>query len=390
MVSHLDLVNKWNRKLESHPVFIIPLCKYCRNRNLRNNNFSLRKYSTHVIIKSDINKNCFICQNFFQEILPLITNQIRVQLSEFREHLPTIDVGTILPYQFYENEDYLRSMFQIRGNMNIKNQVNLQIREEIRNVTGSKIDHTNPEIRFDIVIQNDLTFSITKKNKEFYLLGRYRKLRRGIIQKNKISGNGMDPDSNTREFVTQDHSIESFVNKIINQNYKTNSFRISWTGGEDKNSLVMGSGRPFIVKANGHIPMIKEKKLFFEDGIEIEFERIEFKDIESIHRYRQAVKVHVMLKEKLQGDNELEEKVNSLVGSVRFDIKNKTVTRKIYESKIVAKSGENLELLLYMDNGIPIKQFVGGDDPIQPCLSDVLMLECECINFDIMEFIQSK
>ena len=52
----------------------------------------------------------------------------------------------------------------------------------------------------------------------------------------------------------------------------------------------MGSGRPFLVKANGCASVFKEKTIFAEDGIEIEFERIDYNDIESIHRYRQAAK----------------------------------------------------------------------------------------------------
>lgn len=341
-------------------------------------------------LKSDLDSVCFICKNFFVETLPVIVDQIRRELSNFKEQIRTIDVGTTLPYQFYENEDYLRSMFQIRGNINIKNHINSQIREKIKNAVSCHIDHNKPEIRFDIIIQNDLTFSIIPKNREFFLLGRYRKLKRGINQKNKIKEKNNGLESNTLKVEVCDQSVESFVNKIINQTCKPNSFTISWTGGEDKNSLVMGSGRPFLVKANGCASVFKEKTIFAEDGIEIEFERIESKDIESVHRYRQSVKVHVILKGQLGSVHELDRKINSLVGSVQFDIRKKTVTRNIYESRIVAKRGENMELLLNMDNGIPIKQFIGGNEPIEPCLSHVLKLGCECINFDIMEFIQCK
>jgi tRNA pseudouridine synthase 10 len=390
LVKDSNLFNEGQKKAESSSIFIIPLCKSCQNRNLGNNKSSLLKYSTHVFIKSELNSICFICKNFFEETLPAIIDQIRTQLSDCKEQIPTIDVGTILPYQFYENEDYLRSMFQIRGNINIKNQINSQIREKIKNATSCKIDHSKPEVRFDIIIQNDLTFSIIPKNKEFFLLGRYRKLKRGIIQKNKTKGKGKGLDSDILKVEVCDQSIESFVNKIINETCKPNSFTISWTGGEDKNSLVMGSGRPFLVKANGCTSVIKEKRLFSEDGIEIEFERIDSNDIESIHRYKQAVKVHVKLNGKFESEHELDQKISSLVGKVQFDMKKKTVTRNIYESRIVSKRRENIELLLNMDNGIPIKQFIGGNDPIEPCLSDVLKLECECINFDIMEFIPCK
>ncbi|MGD9673945.1 MAG: hypothetical protein AB7U98_10765 [Candidatus Nitrosocosmicus sp.] len=383
------MLNKGQKEIISHSVFNIPLCKYCHKRNLGNNKTTLRKYSTRVAIRSDLTNNCFICQNFFVETLPSIISQIREHLSDFKEQVPTIDIGTILPFQFYENEDYLRSMFQIRGNMNIKNQINSQIREKIRNTTSCRINHSNPEIRFDITIQNDRTFSIIPR-REFYLLGRYRKLKRGISQKNRTKGNHLHLDLYNPKFQVDERSIESFVNKIINQNYKPNSFKISWTGGEDKNSLVMGRGRPFIVKASGCTTLIREKRVFIDDGMEIEFETIDSNDIENIHRYRQLVKVFVLLKGNQDNEQELNQRVKSLVGMVRFGTKKKTVTRNIYESRIIDKRGENMELLFNMDNGIPIKQFIGGNDPIEPALSEVLRLKCECINFDIIECMYSR
>jgi tRNA pseudouridine synthase 10 len=134
--------------------------------------------------------------------------------------------------------------------------------------------------------------------------------------------------------------------------------------------------------------MAKQKELFISKGIEIDFERIEPKDIESIHRYKQTVRVLLRLNTEPEVGFDLVEKMNDLVGNIRFVIKNKTVTRRIYEVKIITARGEDLELILCMDNGIPIKQFIGGNDPIEPCLSDVLKVGCECIYFDIIEFTQ--
>ena len=50
----------------------------------------------------------------------------------------------------------------------------------------------------------------------------------------------------------------------------------------------------------------------------------------------------------------------------------------------------NWKYLLDMDNGIPIKQFVGGNEPIKPCLSNILETKCECIYFDINDVILNK
>ena len=58
--------------------------------------------------------------------------------------------------------------------------------------------------------------------------------------------------------------------------------------------------------------------------------------------------------------------------------------------KLVNAVEDRLELLLDMDNGIPIKQFVGGNEPIEPCLSNILETKCECIYFDINDVILNK
>ena len=183
-----------------------------------------------------------------------------------------------------------------------------------------------------------------------------------------------------------DHTIESFVNEIMKQTYKASSFKISWTGGEDENSLVLGSGRPFIVKSNIHSLNFRQKELFFSNGIEIDFEKIDPSDIERIYKYKQVVKVLLRLAKEPDIDMDFTGKVSSLVGNVQFVIKNKTVTRKIYGAKILSRRNKDIELLLQLDNGIPIKQFIGGKDPIEPCLSDAMGVRCEFIYFDIIKF----
>ncbi len=42
---------------------------------------------------------------------------------------------------------------------------------------------------------------------------------------------------------------------------------------------------------------------------------------------------------------------------------------------------------LLLDNGIPIKQLIGGKELIEPCLSNLLNKKCECLFFDIDEVI---
>lgn len=384
---HLSIIRERKKKIESNCIFEINLCKYCYKRNFGKRNHSVAKYFTNIYVQSESRGICFICKNFFQEKFPKIIDNIKSQLSEFTDYRPNIEIGTILNYQFYENEDYLRSMFQIRGKPNIKYEINSLIRKMIENHTGCKIDHVNPEVKFEIVVQDDLSYSINSINKEFYWLGRYRKFRRGISQKNRTKGeNTANSVFDEKDYKCRNQSIESFIKDIMSQTYNINSLKISWTGGEDKNSLVMGKGRPFLMKSNSYCSIKNCKDIFTSNGIEIEFERIGHKGVVSIHRYKQLVRILLKLEKKIDDTNDLAEKVSGLVGDVRFRVKNKTVTRRIYEAKIISRRDNDVELLLNMDNGVPIKQFIGGKDPIEPCISEVLKIRCECIYFDIIEF----
>lgn len=389
MGKQISIVNDANKKIKSNSTFTIPLCEFCTKRNFRSYDLCLLKYSTNISIQSNHQHTCFICENFFQEVLPSILTKINSHLSDLDLYKPKIDIGTTLPYRFYENEDYVRSMFQIRGIPNIKNQINFCIRENIQSSLELKIDHINPELKYEIVIYEDLSFSINSKNRQFYLLGSYKKIRRGIPQKKQIKRDNSTHKPNDEKLMNYAKSVESFVIDTLNHQYGTNAIKISWTGGEDKDSLVMGSGRPFVVKISSSVPVRKRKEIFDGDGMEISFERIEPNILKNIHRYKQIVKVLVVVKGDFSIRDELEEKVKSIVGSVKFEMKNKTLIRNVYESTLLSKKENYLELLICLDNGIPIKQLIGGQDPIEPSLSSVLKCKCECKYFDILEFIQS-
>jgi tRNA pseudouridine synthase 10 len=303
--------------------------------------------------------------------------------------IPTIDIGTRIPFLFYENEDYIRSMFQIKGTAGIKTQINLLIREKIRKNKKCFIDHLNPELKFDVVIEYDLSFSVNCKAKEIYLLGRYVKLGRGIAQKDR---NWIKKDSQTfRKLIDRkEKSIEQSIRKSVLSEYNPEDMKITWTGSEDKYSLVLGSGRPFFVKViNPKIKGSDEQKVLEED-VELHFRKIGYNQIDYYGKYRILVTVYVKLDEKVRNISHFQSRMQKLGGEVTFRVKNRKTTRNIYFVKLVNAVEDRLELLLDMDNGIPIKQFVGGNEPIEPCLSNILETKCECIYFDINDVILNK
>ncbi|HKO65358.1 MAG TPA: hypothetical protein VJU13_09165 [Candidatus Nitrosocosmicus sp.] len=368
----------------------IHLCKFCYDRNFSEKKMSLVKYSVYVSIVKTKLQICFICRSFFLGTLPSIVDAIlNSEMLRSIKCVPTIDIGTRLPYLFYENEDYLRSMFKVKGSMGIKSQINLLIREKLRKDEKLIIDHVDPDYKFDVVVENDLSFRVDCKAKEFYLLGRYVKLDRGIPQKDKSL---MKIDSQAVRNMThrKEKSIEYSIRKAVLSQYDPEDMKITWTGSEDKYSLVLGSGRPFIVKVINPKRKDTYEKKVLDEGIKLQIRKIEHDQIDYYGKYRVLVTVLVKIEDKVSNLSHFQNLIHGLIGEVGFIVKNRKTIRNIYFAKLVNAEDYRLEISFDMDNGIPIKQFIGGNEPINPCLSDVLKTKCECIYFDIKDVILNK
>jgi tRNA pseudouridine synthase 10 len=79
-------------------------------------------------------------------------------------------------------------------------------------------------------------------------------------------------------------------------------------------------------------------------------------------------------------------KLNVLSNSiVKFRMKSKIVTKKIYSVKLKKISDRHFLLTLIADGGLLIKQFVGGQEYIEPSVSEIIGTRSECIFFDILD-----
>src|SRR5690242_20942345 len=159
------------------------LCSWCYRRNFDTHCREQIKFGESIIVINESNSKCFVCKGFFSNILPSIISNISDELLNFGDHIKTIDIGTKLPYKFIESEDYIRSMFQIRGKSSIKTQINSDIRYIINSDSGFDIRHSEPDCKFEIAIDDNLHFAIYTIFKEHLFLGRYKKFKRGISQR---------------------------------------------------------------------------------------------------------------------------------------------------------------------------------------------------------------
>ena len=103
--------------------------------------------------------------------------------------------------------------------------------------------------------------------------------------------------------------------------------KITWTGSEDKYSLVLGSGRPFIVKViNPKVKGSDEKKVLEKD-VELYFKKINHDEIDYYSKYRILVTIFVKLNEKVRDFGHFQRLVQTLTGEVTFRVKNRKTTK---------------------------------------------------------------
>ena len=138
----------------------------------------LGKRIYRLLQKSEPNK-CFVCKNFLLKTNYFVDKLVDIS-SEYE--FSTFLVGAILKPSIVDNDDEIRSKFQIRGIDSIKSDFTNQIAKIFSKKTKSKIDYLNPDITLTIDLKND---SYQIKSKSLFLCGKYTKIKRGIPQKEK-------------------------------------------------------------------------------------------------------------------------------------------------------------------------------------------------------------
>lgn len=294
-------------------------------------------------------------------------------------------IGTSLATQFIEREDEVRAKFKIRGMMSIKNHITSAIRSKFRTLTSAREKFEKPDLLIILNIFSDKSYSFTTKSKAIVAAGRYTKNQRGIYQRRpKAEEIDTQLDVNSSNCM----SIEGIISDKVIADTKGSDVRFSWVGSEDKNSLVLGMGRPFFVE------ILNPKKRTFSNNTIIinEYQiqaRLDILDAgfpRSPTRSRTVTKILIRCSESLS-ERDLEQ-LDSLAGTtVKFKSKFTSIEKKIYSVLVDRIDRSQFYLTTVADSGLPIKQFVGGMEYSNPNISMLIGSACDCISFDILDVI---
>ncbi|MGQ0377374.1 MAG: tRNA pseudouridine(54/55) synthase Pus10 [Nitrososphaerota archaeon] len=339
----------------------------------------LGKKIYHFLQKSEPSK-CFVCKNFLLKTNYYVDKLLEIS-SEYE--FSTFLVGAILKPSIVDNDDEIRSKFQLRGIDSVKTDFTNQIAKIFSKKTKSRIDYLNPEITITIDLKPD---SCLVKSLPLFLFGKYTKTERGIPQKEKPCSNCEGKGCrtcNNHGICTYD-SVEGKIAKLVFAKFDADQIKITWIGGEDKTSLVLNKGRPFFVK------LINPKKRNVHLAKKITQDKVV---IHNLHQIKQNLKTSFLFKTKVQLHVETEgsitkddlKPIETLIKNIIavYD-KTKRNEKTIYSVKYKLLSSNSFSLFMTADGGLPIKRFVEGTN-VFPNLTDLINTKCSCKEFDFYE-----
>jgi len=329
---------------------------------------------------------CHICCGLMNR-LDFIVGRIEEAVNELYE-FDTFTIGAILPPDIYEREDQIRARLKIRGKVSIKNQILNELRRKFEINTKKKVDFFLPDVSISVAVGNGRGVNVTAKARTLTLAGRYIKKQRGLPQRQttctQCKGIGCGVCNNSGLF---GQSVEGIIAHQLVSLTKGNSPRFSWVGSEDQNSLVQGEGRPFFVRLSD--PKVRELK----NNLIIDTPEVNA-TIEAKPRCVPRSPIRFLTKTTIIvesastiSENNLQELDLLKNTPVKFQNKNKVITKKIYSVKFSRINDNRFEITLLTDGGFAIKKFVSGQQNTSPNVSEILGNKCESILFDITDVL---
>lgn len=328
---------------------------------------------------------CYICKGLLDGLPGYVVHM--KSIADDTDH-DSFVVGVKLKPSVMDRDDLVRSRFRMQGADGIKSEVSRRLTAMLRRRTRKKVDYRNPDLT---MLADMKTETCHRRSRPMLICGRYTKSRRGLPQRGKAcddcrghgcifcSGHGM----------TGFESVEGVISRLLYDVFECKQARFTWTGGEDKDSLVGGGGRPFIAKildpAKRHARLKREADL---DGVRLhDMRRIRAMPVAPVP-FRSHVVVRVSTKASVTAGQ-----LARLKGLADKDITvsdgSRTVSRRIHRISVQCNTAHAFTVKMVADGGIPIKGLVEGD-MTHPDLPSMLGCACICEGFDFEDILAGR
>lgn len=333
-------------------------------------------------LKKNLNsaQKCYICKNLFDNLNYFLKLMIDVSSNY---SFSSFSVGSIIKPSVIDRDDYIRSKYKLKGIDSIKTDLSRELRKSFSRKTKKIIDLLDPDVTFTINLKDE---SCELRSKSISLSGRYVKTLRGIPQKQKSCTNCSGKGCRICNFhgISEFDSIEGIISKFFFEKFGGTTAKFTWIGGEDKSSLVLGTGRPFFVKIQN--PLKRNLKL-----TSVMFDFLKIDNLKIIQESpKRPLKFNSSIEVKISTDNKIDsknlKKLKDLQKSpvVVYEKSGKRSEKKVFSVKYRKNSSNAFTLFIKAEGGLPVKRFVNSDD-VSPGISQILNTSCMCQEFDFLD-----
>lgn len=271
----------------------------------------------------------------------------------------TFSVGAVLRPSVAERDDALRARLRARGAESIKSEATREISARVARMTGRSHDAADPDVS---VVVDFKAGRCSVRAREVVVVGRYTKSARGIPQRAGSGG----------------QSVESLVAGHVSAVYGCTQVRAGWSGSEDRDSLVGGSGRPFFARAVNPLRRCARLPRTADLGGVKLWGMRRAASAPAPARILCHVKVRARTSAQELGP------LRSLAGPVSVMDGRRRAERTVHSVRFRRGRGGAFVMKVVADGGIPIKKLVEGGG-VEPSASSVLGCACECAGFDFEE-----
>lgn len=335
---------------------------------------------------------CHICRGLFDRLGSLL--EIIDNASEGYE-FESFVLGTTLRPSVIDRDDCVRSTYRLRGADGIKTGLAREMTRRFSRRSGSRQDRLEPEITLTLQPALD---SCTVRSKPVAVFGRYTKTARGMPQRQEscrnCAGAQYAASCRAHDASSGPRSVEGAISQILLKWTGGTAARFTWIGGEDRDSLVLGSGRPFFARIQNPRRRVIRRDCHLLGPIRLSGLRtvsttaVRHVPFSSLVRIRVAADMPGSDPDT-QGDQAA---LSATLKRLRHIPKSITVlnrdgrrAQKTIESVTYRRNTANtFTITIRADGGIPIKRLVNGEG-VTPSVSQVLGIPCRCEQFDFFD-----
>ena len=355
------------------------LCDHCLGRL-----FSKKLHlSSNKLLGKKLKKNskpthrCYICKNLFDN-LDHFLNMMTDFVSGYS--FSSFSVGVTIKPSIIDRDDIIRSKYKLKGIDGIKTDITKELAKLFSKKTKKTFDYLDPEIVFTLNLKDE---SCDVRSKSLTLSGRYVKPVRDFSQKQKSCSNCSGKGCRICDFhgITEYDSIEGEISEFLFKKLGGTTAKFTWIGGEDKSSLVLGTGRPFFVKIQN-----PNKRNLRSSSAKLK--HIQISNLKTVlDSPKKPLKFNSLVEAKISTSSKIESKLLQKLKNLTktpitvYEKSGKRSEKKILSIKHKKHNDMSFTLFFKFEGGLPVKRFITGDD-VSSGISQTLGISCKCLEFD--------